>query len=189
MMTTASLERQRLSQNLGITDRQIRALIGTLMLAIPMFGVTGTLGLWSILMLASIPVLVTAIIGWDPLYAVIGKSTYQRQEEDIQQRHWSNANMSIFERGIRLGIGIAMLGAMMAVPSMTLEMAFALLAIPLIATAITAWDPLYAAMRINSFGSKFDVEAAEPGINENTLAEYYEFPQPRKHSDQYSKAA
>jgi membrane protein implicated in regulation of membrane protease activity len=189
MTTTALLERQRLSQNLGITDRQTRAVIGTLMLAIPMFSITGTLGLWSISMLASIPVLVTAIIGWDPLYAVMGKSTYQRQEEDIQQLHWSNANMSIFERGIRLGIGIVMVGAMMAVPSMSLEMAFGLLAIPLIATAITAWDPLYAALSMNSFGSKYDVEAAEPGINENTLAEYYEFPQPRKHSDQYSKAA
>ena len=189
MKISTLLERQRLGQNLGITDRQIRTIIGTLMLATPIFTVTGALGLWSISILASIPILVTAIIGWDPLYAAIGKSSYESQSEDIQQRHWTNANIGIVERCIRLGAGIMLLTALMGMPAMSANMAFTLLAIPLIVSAITAWDPFYAVMGINSFGSRSDVEAAEPGINEKTLTEYYEFPQPRKHSDQYSKAA
>ena len=183
------LRRQRLRQNLGFADRQIRAVIGTLMLATPVFAVPDTMGLWSILMLASIPVMITAITGFDPIFAVRGKSTYEGRSEDIQQRHWTNANIGIIERGIRLGIGLALLAALMGVPEMTGGIALTLMAIPLIVTAITAWDPFYAALNSNSLGSRIDVEAAEPGMSEQTLAEYYELPQHRADSDQYVKAA
>lgn len=189
MNTSTLIERQRLCQNLGFTDRQTRAVIGTLMLATPVFAIPGALGMWSILMLASIPIMVTAIVGWDPIYAFTGKSTYESQSEDIQQRHWTNANIGIIERGIRLGVGLTMLAAIMGMPAMSASMAPALIAIPLIVTAITAWDPFYAAMSLNSFSSRVDVEAAEPGVSEDTLAEYYEFPQSRKHSKQYANAA
>jgi hypothetical protein len=183
------LRRQRLRQNLGLADRQIRAVIGTLLLTIPILAITGPLGLWSVVMLASIPVLNTAITGWDPIYAIIGKNTYQARLEDIQQRHWTHANIGIIERGIRLGVGLVMLTALMGAPSMTGGMALTLLAIPLIMTAITAWDPFYAAMSVNSFTSRIDVEAAEPGIDESKLAEYYEFPQTQVNSDRYANAA
>jgi hypothetical protein len=189
MKTSALVERQQLQQNLGLADRQIRAITGTLMLAVPVFAVPGTLGHWSIVILASIPVLLTAIIGWDPLYAVMNKSTYKSHSEDIHQRHWTRANLGIIDRGIRLGAGLLMLTALMGMQSMTGGMALTLMAIPLIVTAIIAWDPLYAAMSLNSFGSRNDVEAAEPGVNKETLAEYYEFPQPQANSTQYPKAA
>jgi hypothetical protein len=193
MKTSTLNERQRAgrstpSKNLGFADRQTRAVIGTLMLATPMLAIQGTLGLWSILMLGAIPVLITAITGWDPLYAAMGKSTYESQSEDIQQRHWTHPNVGIVERGIRLGAGLIMLSTLLGMPLMNADIALALLAIPLIVTAITAWDPLYAAMSVNSFGSRLDVEAAEPGINEKSLAEYYEFPQ-QVDSGQYPKAA
>jgi len=183
------LQQQRLRQNLGFADRQIRAIIGTLMLATPVIINPETLGLWSILMLASIPLLVTAIMGWDPIMALTGKSTYEYRSEDIHQRHWANANIGIIERSIRLVIGLAMVTALMGIPAMNGDMVLALLAIPLIVTAITAWDPLYAAMSMNSFGSRSDVEAAEPGMSETTLAEYYEFPQVRGQSQELEKAA
>lgn len=188
MNTTAKIERQRLRQNIGFADRQVRAVIGTLMLA-PAFTVSGELGELSLLLLASVPVLISAIIGWDPLYAAMGKSTYEGSSEDIRQRHWTNANIGIIERGIRLGAGVMLLTLLLGMTSMNAELAFALLAIPLIATAITAWDPLYAAMSSNSFASHLDVEAAEPGLNDDSLARYYVFPQKQKYSREFATAA
>jgi len=189
MKKTGMNHQQWINQNLGIMDRQVRTIIGTLMIATPMFAVPETMGLWSILMLAAIPVLTTAIIGWDPLYALINRTTYVKSEEDIQQRNWSYANIGIIDRGIRFGIGITMLYALMTMGTMTTEMAFTLLAIPLIFSAITAWDPIYAALAINSFGSRVDVEAAEPDVSEQTLAEHYEFPVPQQSTRHYLNAA
>ena len=182
-------QRQRFNQNLGFMDRQVRTTVGTLMIATPMFAVPETMGLWSILMLAAIPVLTTAIIGWDPLYALMNRSTYVKSEEDIQPRNWSYANIGIIDRGIRFGIGITLLYALMTMGAMTTEMAFALLAIPLIVSAMTAWGPVFAALTINSFGSRADVQAAEPDVTVRTLAEYYEFPMAQKSTRHYSNAA
>lgn len=193
MNTKAFIEQQqsrrRPGKNLGFADRQVRAIIGTLMLATPALGIPGTLGLWTIAMLASVPVLISAITGWDPVYAFIGKSTYDGQSENIQQRHWTNANIGIIERGIRIGLGFSLLAGLMGASAMTGGMTLTLLAIPLIVTSITAWDPFYAMMRSNSFASRVDVEAAEPGIDENTLAAYYELPQSKAKSDHFAHAA
>lgn len=183
--------KQRLSfcQNIGFNDRQLRMVIGTLMIAMPMFAIPGTLGLWSISMLAAIAVITTAIVGWDPLYSLLGKTTYFTHEEEIQQRKWSYANIGIIDRAVRAGVGLTLLYALMTMSTMTTDMAFALMGIPLIVTAITAWDPIYATMGINSFGSKTDVEAAEPEANEQTLAELYEFPQNQGKGGYISRAA
>lgn len=181
--------RMQLSQNLGFMDRQLRAVIGALMIITPMLMVPGTIGVWSLLILASIPVIATAITGWDPLYAIFEKSTYAPYDEDIQQRNWSYANMGIMDRGIRAGVALTLLYALMTMGSMTAEMVVSFLAIPMIMTAITAWDPIYAALGINSFGSRTDVEAAEPEATEQTLAAYYEFPQPRNVGKVYPQAA
>lgn len=189
MNTSSTNQGQQLGQNLGFADRQIRAVIGTVMLTAPVLTVSGSIGAWGILMLASVPVLVTTIMGWDPLYALMGKSTYEYHSEDIHQRHWTHNNIGIVERGIRFALGIMLLTALMGMPSMNAAMAFALLSVPLIVTAITAWDPFYAAMSMNSFSSISDVEAAEPGMSETTLAEYYEFPQSKGQNQEYVKAA
>ena len=182
-------QRQRFSQNLGFMDRQARTTIGTLMIATPMFAVPETMGLWSILVLAAIPVLSTAIIGWDPLYELMEKTTYVTHEENIQQSNWSCANIGIIDRGIRFGVGLTLLYALMRMGTMTTEMALTLLAIPLIVSAITAWDPICAALKINSFGSRIDVEAAEPDVDRQTLAEYYEFAIPQQSTRHYLNAA
>ena len=189
MKTSAMLERQMLSQNIGFHDRQIRATVGTLMIITPMFATPETLGYWSLVLLASIPMMTTAITGWDPVYAVIGHSTYRNQEDDIHQRHWTYANMGIIDRSIRLGAGLAMLYALMTMTSMSTGMAFSLLAIPLMVTALTAWDPIYAAVGINSLGSRLDIKVAEPETSEKTLATYYVLPRPAQHREQFAKAA
>lgn len=189
MKNLGMIQRQWSSQNVGFMDRQLRAVVGTLMITIPMFTVTEAIGLWSIVILAAIPVLTSAIIGWDPLYALMDKTTHIPNEDDIQQRGWSIANIGIFDRAIRLGVGITMLYALLTMSAMTVDMVFTLMAIPLIVSAITAWDPIYAALGINSLGSRIDVEAAEPEASEETLAACYVFPQPATSNKAYSRAA
>jgi hypothetical protein len=189
MKNLAINHRQMLNQNLGLMDRQIRAVIGTLMISIPLFSAPEALGQWSLLILAAIPILTTAIIGWDPLYAAAGISNYERREEDIQQRHWTYSNIGLMDRALRFGIGAMLLYGIFTMPSMSMEMAFALAAIPLIGTAIIAWDPIYAAMSMNSHGSRLDIEAADPEVNEKTLATFYELPNNRTHSKLFANAA
>ena len=148
------------------------------MITMPAFMVPETLGLWSIPMLAAIPLLATAIIGWDPLYAYLDKSSYVSNGEDIQQSNWSSANLGVIDRGIRMGVGLAMLYALLTMTTMTAGMVLTLLAIPLIMSAIIAWDPVYALLGINSFASRTDVKAAELEPNDQVLAELYKCPEP-----------
>ena len=189
MKTSTTIRQYALDQNLSFMDRQIRAVIGSTMLAAPMMFGPEILGMWNMLMLAAIPVISSAIIGWDPIYALTGKNSYVANEEEIHQRDWSVSNVGIMDRGIRAGIGLLMLYSLMTMGTMNMDMVFSLLAIPLIMSAITAWDPVYAALGINSFGSRIDVEAAEPYATEKTIAEFYEFPTPQPSNRVYSTAA
>lgn len=185
---TLSSTRQIYKSNLNFTDRQIRYVVGAALLAIPLLVQPETMGLWTIMILSSIPVITTAILGWDPLYAVLGKTTYVEGEEEIQQRSWTCPNIGILDRAIRLTIGGVLLASLLTLNTMSTEMVIALLSIPLIVSAITAWDPIYAALGSNSFASRGDVTAAEPEASDQTIAACYEFPQ-SKAKKQYSQAA
>ncbi|WP_455366780.1 YgaP family membrane protein [Kaarinaea lacus] len=178
-----------MSTNLSFSDRQIRFVIGATMIAAPLIAMPETLGMWSIVLLGAIPFITMAITGWDPFYAMLGKSTYVEGEEDIQQRSWTCPNVGTIDRGVRLGAGLMMMYALMTMSTMQAEMITTLLAIPLIVSAIIAWDPLYAMLGINSFASQIDVEAAEPEASEQTLAACYSFPQRQPASSGYPRAA
>ena len=189
MDTSIKTERYFMGPNLSFSDRQIRLVIGASMIAGVLAIAPETMGLWSIMLLASIPFITMSIIGWDPLYAAMGKSTYIEGEEDIQQRSWSCPNVGAVDRVARLGIGSALLLSLLTMTTMQVELVVTLLAIPLILTAITAWDPLYATLGINSFASHVDVEVAEPDANEETLAACYIFPQKHTTTEHYPRAA
>jgi len=189
MKTSGITRRQYLDQNISFTNRQIRAVLGASMVITPLIVSPETMGLWTVLLLASIPVLTSAIIGWDPVYAVMGKSTYVANEEEIHQRNWSYANIGIVDRTLRFGIGSMLIISLLTMSTMNAGMVFTLMAIPLITTAIMAWDPVYAILGINSFGSRVDVEAAEPEATEQTLAALYTFPYRKQSVGAYSKVA
>jgi len=193
MNTSTAIKRNFMKQNVSFLGRQIRFAIGATMIAVALIAAPDsmleTMGIWNIVLLASIPFIAIAIIGWDPIYAMAGKSAYVEGEEDIQQRHWSYPNLGAIERAARFGIGLACLASLLTMSTMQAEMVFALLAIPLIVTAITAWDPLYAALGINSFASRTDVETAELDSNEETLGACYTFPQRAPSTLPYSRAA
>jgi hypothetical protein len=175
--------------NLSFSDRQIRFVIGATMIAATLIAMPQTIGLWSMVLLGAIPFVTMAITGWDPFYAMLGKSTYVEGEEDIQQRSWTCPNVGSVDRGVRLGTGLMLMYALLTMSTMQADMVITLLAIPLITSAITAWDPFYAMFGINSFASHVDVEAAEPDASEQTLAACYVFPQRQSASASYSRAA
>jgi len=192
MVTSTAMQRSIMEPNLSFSDRQFRFVIGatTIAVALIMSPETSpeTMGIWSIVMLASIPFITMAITGWDPVYAMLGKSNYVEGEEDIQQRTWSCPNIGAIDRAVRFGAGLILMAALLTTNTMEADMVFTLLAIPLIITSITAWDPLYAALGINSFASHVDAEAAEPDASKQTLAACYVFPQ-QKNSTAISRAA
>ena len=189
MKTSTAMKRSFMSPNLSFSDRQIRFVIGATLIAATLIVTPETMGLWSIVALASIPFIAMAIIGWDPLYAIAGKSAYVEGEEDIQQRSWTCPNIGAIDRAVRLGAGMVFIATIMTMSAMQAGLVITLLAIPLIATAITAWDPLYAALGVNSFASRVDVETAELDADEQTLGACYSFPKPSQLSAPYSRAA
>ena len=165
-------------QNVGSMDRQVRFVIGFAMIVAVLLNQPETLGVWSLVLLASIPVIASAILGWDPIYAALGKSNYVPEEESIQQKSWTYSNLGIIDRSLRLFLGAAILIDILLMGDSPMQAALALVAIPLITSAMIAWDPIYALFNLNSFAARVDAEVAEPGANEQTLAQYYEFPNP-----------
>ena len=109
MNMSGTINRQYSGINLSFLDRQIRAAIGAAMIAVPLSVNPETMGLWSIVLLASIPVIMSAITGWDVLFALVGKSSYVENEEDIQQRNWAYSNIGIVDRLVRLVVGSTLL--------------------------------------------------------------------------------
>jgi len=176
-MNKSQLASQPISnENVGFFDKQIRVAIGAAMIIAVLMNSPETMGAWKLLLLASIPVIASAILGWDPLYALMGKSTYVPKEEEIQQRDWTYSNVGIIDRGIRFAIGILLLADALTMANMPINAIMALMSIPFIVTAIIAWDPIYALFKLNSFAMKADAEIAEPGASDQSLARYYEFP-------------
>lgn len=163
-------------QNVGSMDRQVRLVIGIAIIMAVLLNQPESLGAWNLALLASIPVIASAILGWDPLYAVLGKSNYVPEEEDIHQRSWTYSNLGIIDRSLRLVLGALIIVEVLSMGDSPMHAALALLAIPLITSAIIAWDPIYALFNLNSFAARVDAEVAEPGASEQTLAKYYEFP-------------
>lgn len=189
MSTSTVMNRGIMKPNLSFSDRQVRFVIGATMIAGTLVVMPETIGMWSIALLASIPFIAMAINGWDPLYALIGKSAYVEGEEDIQQRSWTCPNVGIIDRAVRAGVGMVLLATLLTMNVMTAELVVTLLAIPLVTSAIIAWDPLYAMLGINSFASKIDVETAELDASEQTLGACYVFPQPVTASGSLKQAA
>ena len=188
MKTSTELKRGVMDMNISFKDRQVRFVAGAAVIAATLVAAPDSLGNWSYLLLASIPLITFAIIGWDPFYALAGKSTYVEGEEDIHQRSWTCPNIGRIDRTARFIIGAMLIYTLLTANVVNAEVVLTLLAIPLIVTAIAAWDPLYAIFGINSFASRTDVKAAEPEISERTLATCYTLPQ-RRPSSAYTRRA
>lgn len=62
-----------LEPNIGNIDKSIRFGIGVLLIGVILFINTPTLGWYVLFPLFAVPVIVSAYVGWDPLYALFQK--------------------------------------------------------------------------------------------------------------------
>ena len=62
-----------LEPNIGIIDKSIRYTLGALLIAVILFAAPTTVGWYVLFPLFAIPVIVSAYVGWDPVYALFQK--------------------------------------------------------------------------------------------------------------------
>ena len=177
--------------NISYESREIRILTGSAMIIALMLTAPTPVGLWGLAALIAIPVIASGIIAWDPVYALFGINRYSDAEGEIQQRRWSCPNVGTVDRIARFGVGILLLATAFTSSEIVWQSITTLLAIPVIMTAILAWDPLYALAYTNTFASKSDVQSADPELKEATLAKFYRFPSdtPTGKTDSFDRAA
>jgi len=159
-----------MKENLSFTDRELRIIFGAASILAVMLIVPSPMGWWSLLALAAVPVIVTAITGWDPLYALLSWQS-KKGEQSIQQKHWSFANVGMLDRLVRYATGAAITCSVLMGFG---AMATIFFAVPLIVTAVMAWDPIYAMANLNTMASKTDAAVSEDVV-EDQAGIFYEF--------------
>ncbi len=162
--------------NLGTTDREIRVVVGASMIAAVMLYSPTSIAVWPVLALIAIPFVITGLIGWDPFYGLLGINTDKQHDEDIHQRNWAFSNVGMLDRVFRFIGGSALIGLTLSGELVGWELMASLAAVPVIISAIIAWDPFYALTNSNTFASRHDVEMANTELRKETLAQLYDFP-------------
>lgn len=78
--------------NVGRLDRGIRLLLGLAMIGVVYFvkidsatALGGALQWWTLMPLFAVYPMITAFLGWDPVYAFFGASTDSRSPDQLQQ--------------------------------------------------------------------------------------------------------
>lgn len=137
-------------QNMGDGDRVIRVLIGALLIGYTMGVTVDKLGWISVLPLLAIPVVMTAILSWDPLYSLVNFSTAKKVP--VTTLGFMATNVGKTDTRIRYVTGFTLLITTMAFAPVPIGM-FAL--IPLVAAVLVlsgmiGWDPLYATFKLNT---------------------------------------
>jgi hypothetical protein len=161
MNKQAMLKYEWFKSNVGFIDRELRLIIGSVvLLAIMVASPLMTLSS-AIVMLAMVPVIISGITGWDPLYALVGISS-QHNEENIEQRDWACPNVGTVDRIARLTIGVALIIATLMGVTQTTA---AIVAVPLVLSALIAWDPFYAMMRVNTIASTAELKSTDLEID------------------------
>jgi hypothetical protein len=165
-----------LTPNISYQNRQVRILTGCALIVALMITAPTPLGLWGLAALVAIPLVGSGIIAWDPFHALFGINHYRESEGEIQQRSWSCPNIGKVDRIARLAVGVLLIATAFIGTEIVWQSITVLMAIPVIMSAILAWDPLYALAYTNTFATKSDVQSADPDLEEKTLAKFYRFP-------------
>lgn len=140
----------RTYQNMGDGDRVIRVLAGAILIAYVMGATVDKLGWLSLLPLAAIPLIMTAILKWDPIYGLFDFNT--EKENRINSLGFMASNIGSVDTVIRYVAGSALLVATLVFAPAPIGL-FALVPIAaavLILTGMIAWDPIYAAFKLNT---------------------------------------
>jgi len=137
-------------QNMGDGDRAIRVVLSALLIGYTMSATVETLGWLSILPLLAIPLVMTAILSWDPVYRLLDVNTARR----IPTTHigFMTSNVGKTDTIVRYVLGATLLMAILTyAPTPLGVMALVLIiSAALILTGIAAWDPFFAAFKLNT---------------------------------------
>lgn len=143
--------------NVGGTDRLLRAVLGAVLLADGVYG-TGPLGLDAFLIMLSIPLILSAMIAWDPFYSLFKVRTATLRASSSPPRNWrqlnpnGGINVGTIDRISRAAIATVLMATPFLLPgTIGVTTAIAALAGIVVAmTALTGWDPIYAAAKLRT---------------------------------------
>ena len=159
-------------QNLGIGDRMFRYVVGSGLIGLFMaYAANGNRydELLATLALVSIIIIASAIIRWDPVYAILGINTIAKTKEKIRS---SVANVGMIDSAVRLAIGSSLIGGFLLFSPTPVGWTaiLPLLAIPVMATAIMGWCPLYSLSNVNTTRTRLrKTKILPPGFTGPTL--------------------
>ena len=136
--------------NVGTADRYVRFAIGSGLIAVPLLysGVDAEYA--AITSLVAIPIIFTAIARWCPVYALLHVHSIRRKLSTAE----------FYDQNVSMGDAIAryLLGTVLIISTMLFTniadpwlVALALIAIPIIHSAIMLWDPVYAVFDIGTY--------------------------------------
>lgn len=136
-------------QNVGNGDRLFRLATSAALIGSFMALQTTSSKLFSLLALLAIPVAVTAMMKWDPIYAWMKWNTSKNRG---YHPHFTATNVGRTDRYIRYGLATVLIAgfALFAPTPVAWTTVLALIAIPIAATAIAGWCPLYASAGVNT---------------------------------------
>lgn len=143
--------------NVGGSDRVLRAILGAVLLADGIYG-TGPLGLDAVLIVLSVPLILSAMFAWDPFYALFKVRTVTLRDYSVisWRARARNANGGInvgtMDRVSRIIVAGVLLAEPFILPgTVGLATATAVFAgILVMLTALTGWDPIYSLMKIRT---------------------------------------
>ncbi|MBI3773094.1 MAG: DUF2892 domain-containing protein [Gammaproteobacteria bacterium] len=154
------------SINVGSLDRIARLGLGALLIGIEL-SAGEPRGVNVVMTLVAIPLIITALIAWDPIYALLGKrtATLRAQPMDLRTYHYRDANAGINmgwpDRFGRLGFGAALLSVtLLGSGPVEWGVFTALVSIPIIMTGMLGFDPIYQMVGIRS---AFLPQSPKPG--------------------------
>ena len=138
--------------NVGTADRYVRFAIGSGLIAVPLLfsGVDAEFA--ALTSLVAIPIIFTAIARWCPVYALFHVHSIIRQQSDTE---FYDRNVSVADAIARYVLGAVLIMSTMLFTNIADPwlVALALIAIPVIHSAIMMWDPIYAVFDIGTYKS------------------------------------
>lgn len=142
--------------NVGSLDRLARLALGALLIGIELTAGEPR-GANVVMTLVAIPLIITALMAWDPFYALMGKRTATLRATAVDPRSYrqrdANAgiNMGWPDRLGRFGVGAALLSVtLLGTGAVEWAVYAALASVPIIMTGVMGYDPIYRLVGIRS---------------------------------------
>lgn len=143
--------------NVGSHDRFARLGLASVLLGLTLSGAEPP-GVGALMALLSIPLVITALMAWDPLYALLGIRTATlrvNQGKDWHRRDQSDELLSVnigsADRLGRLALSTALFSlAIVGSADLVWTTVAAIAATIIVATVVTGWDPLYHLLKIRT---------------------------------------